>query len=75
MPRRAVGRDSTVFERTYGLPGSEMNLIACGAIPAGYLTGSKACPLLRLLISAGLTGEELRANFVSRSRAALIGGP
>lgn len=49
-----------VFERTYGFPGSEMDLIAKGAIPAGSLTGPKASLLLRMLLARGLSAEALR---------------
>lgn len=62
-----------VFEKTYGFPGSEMDLIARGAIPGGYLAGGKACLLLRLLIANGLAGDELSASYVTRSKAALVG--
>jgi L-asparaginase len=61
-----------VFQNTYGFPGSEMDLIARGAIPGGYLTGVKACLLLRLLIAGGATGEALRAAYVAHSRGAFV---
>ncbi len=60
-----------VFQKTYGFPGSEMDLIRRGAIPSSYLSGSKACLLLRLMIANGLSGRSLAANFVARSKAAL----
>jgi L-asparaginase len=62
--RVASGR---VFTHTYGFPGSEIDLIARGAIPGGSLGGVKACLLLRLLIANGLRGEALRAAFSERS--------
>jgi L-asparaginase len=62
-----------VFEKTYGFIGSETDLIARGAIPGGYLPGPKACLLLRLLLAAGLHGEDLKAAYLMRSRAALAG--
>lgn len=55
-----------VFQHTYGFPGSEMDLIARGAIPGGYLTGGKACLLLQLLVCAGLTGDALKAAYIAR---------
>ncbi|HEY8605891.1 MAG TPA: asparaginase [Noviherbaspirillum sp.] len=64
-----------VFQRTYGFKGSEMDLIARGAIPAGYLTGGKACLLLRLLIAGGLAGDALRTAFVERGNAVLVDAP
>ncbi|TFW03171.1 asparaginase [Oxalobacteraceae bacterium OM1] len=64
-----------VFQRTYGFKGSEMDLIARGAIPGGYLNGGKACLLLRLLIANGLTGDALRAAYTARSNAVLVEVP
>jgi L-asparaginase len=55
-----------VFQRTYGFPGSEMDLIGRGAIPAGYLAGGKTCLLLRLLLASGMTPEQLKAAAVER---------
>lgn len=55
-----------VFQRTYGFPGSEIDLIARGAIAGGYLAGGKACLLLRLLLAAGMAGEELKAAYIAR---------
>ncbi len=57
-----------VFTRTYGFTGSEMDCIKRGLIPAGNLSGVKACLLLRLLLASGLSGEELKAEFIKRSR-------
>jgi L-asparaginase len=56
-----------VFTKTYGFPGSEMDLIARGTIPGGYVTGAKACLLLRLLIANRLEGEQLRSAYAQRS--------
>jgi L-asparaginase len=52
-----------VFTKTYGFPGSEMDLIARGAIPGGAIPGIKACLLLRLLIAGGFEGERLNAAY------------
>lgn len=54
-----------VFTRTYGFPGSEMDLIARGAIPAGNLRASQARLLLALLIGAGRQPDEIRQAFAA----------
>ncbi|MGH1569553.1 asparaginase domain-containing protein [Methylobacterium sp. P31] len=56
-----------VFERTYAFTGSETDLIARGAVPAGDLPGNKAALLLRLLLANGVRGEALRPHFSARS--------
>lgn len=53
---------------TYGYPGSEMDLIARGAIMAGDLSGRKARLLLHVLLQAGVRGRELEAAFAERGR-------
>jgi L-asparaginase len=58
--RVAAGR---VFGRTYGFPGSEMDLIQRGVVPAGHLSASKARLLLALLISTGSSLEAIREAF------------
>jgi L-asparaginase len=61
-----------VFQRTYGFPGSEMDLIARGAIAGGYLAGGKACLLLRLLLAAGMVGDQLKAAYTQRCTSILF---
>ncbi len=61
-----------VLEQTYGFPGSEMDLIQKGLIPAGHLSGPKACLLLRLLLACGVAQGELAA-FIRRAGA--LSGP
>lgn len=58
-----------VFQKTYGFPGSETDLIRRGAIPGGYLAGGKACLLLRLLLSSGLSDAALKATYIERSNS------
>lgn len=55
-----------VFGKTYGFPGSEIDLIARGAIPGGCLAGLKTCILLRLLLANGFDGQQLRLAFAQR---------
>jgi len=62
-----------VFTKTYGFPGSEMDLIARGAIPGGAIAGGKACLLLRLLIANGVEGEQLKAAYAQRCGGLGIG--
>ncbi|GLK83220.1 asparaginase [Ancylobacter defluvii] len=50
-----------VFERSYGYPGSEIDLIARGAIPAGLLPALKARLLLVLALKAGFSRERIAA--------------
>lgn len=42
-----------VFTATYGYPGGEIDLLARGLVPAGYLSGLKARLLLGLCLRAG----------------------
>ncbi|GAB4072888.1 asparaginase [Ancylobacter sonchi] len=48
-----------VFERTYGYPGSEIDLIARGALPAGLLPALKARLMLVLALKAGCSREAI----------------
>lgn len=60
------------FRSTYAFTGSEIDLIARGAIPGGYLSGTKACLLLRLLLASGWEGDELAKEYAARSTAAFL---
>jgi len=51
------------FTKTYGFPGSEIDLLARGAMPAGWLGGLRARILLSLLLRSGLSGDALRERF------------
>lgn len=57
-----------VFNKTYGFPGSEMDSIARGAIPSGMISANKACLLLRLLLALGYQSEQLKQEFILRSK-------
>lgn len=63
----------TTFRGTYGFPGSETDLIARGAVPAGWLDPRKARVLLWYLLAAGHDGGGV-AEAVRR-RGAAPGGP
>jgi L-asparaginase len=56
-------RSGRVLEQTYGFAGSEKDLIEKGLIPAGLLSGPKACVLLRLLIASAYSLEDIREFF------------
>jgi len=62
-----------VLQRTYGFVGSEEDLVARGAVPAGWTDARKARLLLWSLLVAGLSGDALRD--VVRERGASPGGP
>lgn len=55
-----------VFTKTYGFPGSEIDLIERGAMPGGCLAGLKACILLRLLLANGFERAQLKLAFAQR---------
>jgi L-asparaginase len=52
-----------VLRETYDFPGSEVDLIRRGLIPAGVLDGPKARILLSLALLAGLDRDEIRRRF------------
>lgn len=56
-------RAGRVFTKTYGFPGSEMDLIAKGVIPCGHLSAGKARLLLTLLLRTGASTEDIRRAF------------
>ncbi len=52
-----------VLRRTYSFPGSEMDLLERGLIPAGMLDGLKSRLLLTLLLRSGASRTEIPASF------------
>ena len=54
-----------VLRSTYGFPGSEIDLLDRGLIPAGSLDGRKARLFLSLLLRSGKTDEEVREAFAA----------
>lgn len=60
-----TGGGST-FRHSYGFVGSESDLIARGAIPAGWLDARKARVLLACLVAGGADGPRIRREFDQR---------
>jgi len=52
-----------VLTKTYSYPGSEIDLIARGVIPAQFLNGLKARILLTVYLASGLAREEIAQVF------------
>lgn len=71
MPVVLASRVETgpVFSRTYGLPGSKMNVLARGALSAGTLSALKARLLLMLLLRTGESRETIEREFRLRAIA------
>lgn len=63
-----TGSGST-FTNTYGFPGSESDLLARGAIGAGWLDARKARILLARLVAAGYDRDAIRVEFKRRGGA------
>lgn len=59
-----------VLRETYDFPGSEVDLIRRGLIPAGALDGPKARILLTLSLLAGLERDEIRRRFAGLTASA-----
>jgi L-asparaginase len=62
-----------VLTGTYGFVGSERDLLARGAVPAGWLDPRKARLLMWALLASGADTDELRATVTARGAAP--GGP
>jgi L-asparaginase len=54
-----------ILRRTYGFPGSEIDLLERGLINAGPLDGLKARLFLILLLRSGASREKIKDSFDS----------
>jgi L-asparaginase len=54
-----------VFTRTYGYPGSEIDLLGRNVLPAGYLSGLKARLLLGFCLRTAKGSEALAKAFAA----------
>jgi L-asparaginase len=68
-----------LLRRTYSFVGSEIDLVERGLIHAGYLTGAKARVLVRLLLAAGASIDDVARAFAAlgapgADNATLAGG-
>jgi len=61
LASRVVG--GPIFRSTYGFPGSEIDLLKRGLIPAGWLSAHKARLLLSVAIGSDLKPQEIKAAF------------
>lgn len=58
----------TTLERTYGYPGSEVDLLEQGVLMAGYLSARKARLLVHVLLEAGYEPDAIRDELTRRGR-------
>ncbi|TAL79223.1 MAG: asparaginase [Burkholderiaceae bacterium] len=63
LASRVIG--GSVYKNTYGFPGSEIDLIRRGVIPAEWLSPHKARLLLSVSLGAGLARDEIRQAFAA----------
>lgn len=63
----------TTFSKTYGFSGSEMDLLTCGVIGAGWLDARKARILLSSLVAANYSRQDIADEFARRGNNP--GGP
>ncbi|OYO09760.1 L-asparaginase [Enemella evansiae] len=70
VPVVLAGRTAAgpVLQRTYGYQGAEIDLIARGLLPAGWLAPLKARTLTQLLLAAGADRDQLAAELARRGR-------